>query len=216
MRSCTEPHDARSWPSAVEWECFIKGPEDTPFEGGVFTATLTFPKDYPLNPPKMRFNPPLLHPNSASIHLQLEPPSSMSHTVYANGEVCISILHAPGDDPNHYETAAERWSPVQSVEKCARTLFVKSMVLMMAHRILLSVVSMLAGAFVMHFCRDVTLLIAHRTQHRVWRQYRRMRASIVSSSPLSEAHLCAQKMYRDNRKGYEAKVRQHVRQQLGL
>jgi ubiquitin-conjugating enzyme E2 G2 len=32
--------------------------------------------------------------------------------VYANGEVCISILHAPGDDPNHYETAAERWSPV--------------------------------------------------------------------------------------------------------
>jgi hypothetical protein len=48
--------------------------------------------------------------------------------VYANGEVCISILHAPGDDPNSYESASERWSPVQSVEK-----------------ILLSVISMLAG-----------------------------------------------------------------------
>lgn len=43
------------------------------------------------------------------------------------GTVCISILHAPGDDPNGYEQASERWSPVQSVEK-----------------ILLSVISMLA------------------------------------------------------------------------
>jgi ubiquitin-conjugating enzyme E2 G2 len=47
--------------------------------------------------------------------------------VYANGTVCISILHPPGDDPNMYESSSERWSPVQSVEK-----------------ILLSVVSMLA------------------------------------------------------------------------
>ena len=41
--------------------------------------------------------------------------------------MCISILHPPGDDPNHYELSSERWSPVQSVEK-----------------ILLSVMSMLA------------------------------------------------------------------------
>jgi ubiquitin-conjugating enzyme E2 G2 len=47
--------------------------------------------------------------------------------VYTNGVVCISILHPPGDDPNHYEHASERWSPVQSVEK-----------------ILISVMSMLA------------------------------------------------------------------------
>jgi ubiquitin-conjugating enzyme E2 G2 len=31
--------------------------------------------------------------------------------------VCISILHPPGDDATGYESAAERWSPVQSVEK---------------------------------------------------------------------------------------------------
>lgn len=49
-------------------------------------------------------------------------------SVYPDGRVCISILHAPGDDPMGYESSAERWSPVQSVEK-----------------ILLSVVSMLAG-----------------------------------------------------------------------
>uniref|UniRef100_A0A8C7XTF5 Ubiquitin-conjugating enzyme E2G 2 (UBC7 homolog, yeast) n=1 Tax=Oryzias sinensis TaxID=183150 RepID=A0A8C7XTF5_9TELE len=55
------------------------------------------------------------------------PTFSSPAPVYPDGRVCISILHAPGDDPMGYESSAERWSPVQSVEK-----------------ILLSVVSMLA------------------------------------------------------------------------
>ncbi|KAF8331953.1 putative QRI8-E2 ubiquitin-conjugating enzyme [Cantharellus anzutake] len=93
-----------------EWEALIQGPEDTPFEGGVFTAKLSFPSDYPLSPFKMRFDPPVLHPN-----------------IYKDGNVCISILHAPGDDPTMYELSSERWSPVQSVEK-----------------VILSVISMLA------------------------------------------------------------------------
>ncbi|KAF2651883.1 ubiquitin-conjugating enzyme [Lophiostoma macrostomum CBS 122681] len=92
------------------WEAFIQGPEGTPFEGGVFPAELKFPKDYPLAPPTMRFLVDVWHPN-----------------VYANGNVCISILHPPGDDPHQYEQASERWSPIQSVEK-----------------ILISVMSMLA------------------------------------------------------------------------
>ena len=50
--------------------------------------------------------------------------------VYADGNVCISILHTPGDDPTMYEQASERWSPVQSVEK-----------------VILSVISMLAGKY---------------------------------------------------------------------
>uniref|UniRef100_A0A8C2NU22 Ubiquitin-conjugating enzyme E2 G2 n=1 Tax=Capra hircus TaxID=9925 RepID=A0A8C2NU22_CAPHI len=93
-----------------EWEALIMGPEDTCFEFGVFPAILSFPLDYPLSPPKMRFTCEMFHPN-----------------IYPDGRVCISILHAPGDDPMGYESSAERWSPVQSVEK-----------------ILLSVVSMLA------------------------------------------------------------------------
>ncbi|KAL6715141.1 Ubiquitin-conjugating enzyme E2 15 [Lecanora helva] len=36
--------------------------------------------------------------------------------VYPSGEVCISILHAPTNDPFGYESAAERWSPVQTPE----------------------------------------------------------------------------------------------------
>ncbi|EDR09688.1 uncharacterized protein LACBIDRAFT_190123 [Laccaria bicolor S238N-H82] len=95
------------------WEALICGPKDTPFEGGVFAAKLTFPSDYPLSPFKMKFDPPLFHPNSTKF--------------YADGNVCISILHTPGDDPTMYEQASERWSPVQSVEK-----------------VILSVISMLA------------------------------------------------------------------------
>lgn len=44
-----------------------------------------------------------------------------------NGDVCISILHEPGDDKFGYESASERWLPVHTVET-----------------ILLSVISMLA------------------------------------------------------------------------
>eukprot|EP00128_Syssomonas_multiformis_P011728 Colp12_sorted_trinity150504_noHs@27260 len=93
-----------------EWEALIPGPDGTPYENALFPATLTFPKDYPLSPPQMKFTCEMFHPN-----------------IYADGRVCISILHPPGDDPVGYEHSSERWSPVQSVEK-----------------ILLSVVSMLA------------------------------------------------------------------------
>ena len=35
---------------------------------------------------------------------------------WESGEVCISILHPPGDDAWGYESAAERWLPVHTVE----------------------------------------------------------------------------------------------------
>jgi hypothetical protein len=36
--------------------------------------------------------------------------------VYPNGDVCISILHPPGDDAtNPQETAAMRWNPIHTV-----------------------------------------------------------------------------------------------------
>lgn len=47
--------------------------------------------------------------------------------VEKNGDVCISILHEPGDDKWGYEKAEERWLPIHTVET-----------------ILLSVISMLA------------------------------------------------------------------------
>lgn len=115
------------------WEALIQGPEGTPFEGGVFPAELRFPKDYPLAPPTMKFLGEVWHPNGMSLPLPTFPSpcrrsaADAKVTVYPSGLVCISILHPPGDDPNHYEHASERWSPIQSVEK-----------------ILISVMSMLA------------------------------------------------------------------------
>ena len=36
--------------------------------------------------------------------------------VEKNGDVCISILHEPGDDKWGYEKACERWLPIHTVE----------------------------------------------------------------------------------------------------
>ncbi|RMY87124.1 hypothetical protein D0861_05549 [Hortaea werneckii] len=84
---------------------------NTLISGGCFRARIAFPNTYPLYPPKMTFLTPMFHPN-----------------VYLSGEVCISILHPPEDDKYGYESAAERWSPVQTPET-----------------ILLSVISMLSS-----------------------------------------------------------------------
>ncbi|KAH7297955.1 hypothetical protein KP509_25G020800 [Ceratopteris richardii] len=82
-----------------EWNVTIIGPPDTLYEGGFFNAIMSFPPNYPNSPPSVRFTSEMWHPN-----------------VYPDGRVCISILHAPGDDPNGYELASERWSPVHTVE----------------------------------------------------------------------------------------------------
>lgn len=50
--------------SVVSLIVVFSGPEGTIFDGGVFPARLSFPHDYPLNPPKMKFTCDLFHPNS--------------------------------------------------------------------------------------------------------------------------------------------------------
>ncbi|KAH7122807.1 ubiquitin-conjugating enzyme/RWD-like protein [Dendryphion nanum] len=72
---------------------------DSLYYGGYFKAKMSFPKNYPYSPPDFKFIRPLYHPN-----------------IYPDGRLCISILHAPGDDEMSGELAAERWSPVQRVE----------------------------------------------------------------------------------------------------
>lgn len=89
---------------------FPSGPAAVISEGGFFKCHLNFPKEYPHRPPKMKFLTEIWHPNIDKV-----------------GNVCISILHEPGDDRFGYEKAAERWLPVHTVET-----------------ILISVISMLA------------------------------------------------------------------------
>lgn len=55
------------------WRLCFQGPEDTPFEGGLYEATLTFPHDFPQMPPKMVFKTEMFHPNSKSVMTQFTP-----------------------------------------------------------------------------------------------------------------------------------------------
>lgn len=80
------------------WTVGIYGPPKTLYQGGYFKASIRFPSNYPYSPPSMKFTTKVWHPN-----------------VYENGDLCISILHSPIDDPQSGELACERWNPTQSV-----------------------------------------------------------------------------------------------------
>ena len=81
-----------------EWEVAIYGPPDTLYQGGYFKSSVKFPADYPYSPPSVRFHTRMWHPN-----------------IYENGDVCISILHPPVDDPTNSELPSEKWNPAQNV-----------------------------------------------------------------------------------------------------
>lgn len=78
---------------------------DSAFNGGYFKAEMTFTDKYPFLPPTFKFLRPIYHPN-----------------IYTDGKLCISILHAPGEDEQSGELASERWSPLQGVESVLRSV----------------------------------------------------------------------------------------------
>jgi len=80
---------------------------DSVFNGGYFKAEMTFTDKYPYAPPTFKFIRKLWHPN-----------------IYPDGKLCISILHAPGEDEQSGELASERWSAVQSAESVLRSILV--------------------------------------------------------------------------------------------
>ncbi|KAK8750748.1 hypothetical protein OTU49_014990, partial [Cherax quadricarinatus] len=70
----------------------IMGPEDTPYEGGLFDLRIDFPEDYPFQPPKVWFTTKIYHPNISD-----------------RGSICLDIL-----DKN--------WSPTLSISKVLLTV----------------------------------------------------------------------------------------------
>jgi ubiquitin-conjugating enzyme E2 D len=69
------------------WTATLIGPEDCPYEGGVFFLDITFPQNYPFKAPKIYFKTKIYHPN-----------------IDSQGGICLDIL----------KTA---WSPALTVTK---------------------------------------------------------------------------------------------------
>lgn len=63
----------------------IEGPQDSPYERGVFQLELFLPVDYPMAPPKVRFLTKLFHPNVDKL-----------------GRICLDILK-------------DKWSPALQI-----------------------------------------------------------------------------------------------------
>lgn len=49
--------------NARYFHVIVTGPEDSPFEGGLFKLELFLPEDYPMSAPKVRFITKIYHPN---------------------------------------------------------------------------------------------------------------------------------------------------------
>jgi ubiquitin-conjugating enzyme (huntingtin interacting protein 2) len=70
----------------THWKGHLKGPEGTPYSGGSYYIDIQIPADYPYNPPKMKFDTKIWHPNISS----------------QTGAICLDVL-------------GKEWSPALTI-----------------------------------------------------------------------------------------------------
>jgi ubiquitin-conjugating enzyme E2 D/E len=69
------------------WNATIMGPDNSPYQGGIFYLKIDFPPDYPFKPPKVRFTTKIYHCN-----------------INPTGGICLDILK-------------DEWSPALTISK---------------------------------------------------------------------------------------------------
>ena len=69
------------------WNATITGPQESPYENGIFNLSISFPANYPFKAPIIKFKTPIYHPN-----------------ISKSGEICLDILK-------------DQWSPALSISK---------------------------------------------------------------------------------------------------
>ncbi|XP_020579984.1 ubiquitin-conjugating enzyme E2 5A-like [Phalaenopsis equestris] len=69
------------------WRARIEGPADSPYAGGFFALSISFPTRYPFKPPQITFNTKVFHPN-----------------IDGRGRICLDILE-------------DQWSPAINISK---------------------------------------------------------------------------------------------------
>jgi len=79
--------------SILHWTALLRGPAETPYEGGTFRISISCSADYPLAPPTITFITKVFHPN---IH-------------FTSGEVCLDILK-------------KEWSPAWGLNSACRAV----------------------------------------------------------------------------------------------
>ena len=89
--SCYCPTDNLTYLHAT-----ITGPSSTPFECGIFLLSIHIPTRYPFEPPRIRFQTPIHHPN-----------------IDSSGRICLDTLKSP---------PSGSWSPAVSLPSLLVTL----------------------------------------------------------------------------------------------
>ena len=72
------PENCSAGPRATNlfhWRGTILGPPSTPYAGGMFHIDIQFPNSYPFQPPHLKFETQIYHPN-----------------INGRGEICLDIL----------------------------------------------------------------------------------------------------------------------------